>query len=188
MRVRSTRCTGVRYQRSDTLGGEQGTGHSPEIHHSKLMPSLVYNSTLARCNKNSVSDSSHESSRYWIQCTTVPDITPRSRNAITLKVKAGTLVLLHHSLVHYSNANSSEKSRHAYSIHVVEGEEGYRYPSDNWLQRPKDAPFQKLPWWIRPRSGALRQRRTRWWHTLNVLICVRCEKTRMCVWALNSGL
>ena len=70
---------------------------------------------------------------------------PRSRNAITIKVKAGTLVLLHHSLVHYSHANSSEKSRHAYSIHVVEGEEGYRYPSDNWLQRPKDAPFQKLP-------------------------------------------
>lgn len=60
------------------------------------------------------------------------------------QIKAGTLVLLHHSLVHYSEANTSEKSRHAYSIHVVEGKEGCRYPGDNWLQRPADAPFQRL--------------------------------------------
>lgn len=61
------------------------------------------------------------------------------------QVKAGTLVLLHHSLVHYSKANTSEKSRHAYSIHVVEGKEGFRYPPDNWLQRPADKPFEELP-------------------------------------------
>ncbi|CAM9104691.1 unnamed protein product [Ascophyllum nodosum] len=65
--------------------------------------------------------------------------------AVPLEVKAGTLVLLHHSLVHYSEANHSSSSRHAYSIHVVEGKDGYRYPSDNWLQRPEDAPFQQLP-------------------------------------------
>eukprot|EP00903_Cladosiphon_okamuranus_P017434 g16058.t1 len=65
--------------------------------------------------------------------------------AIPLEVKAGTLVLLHHSVVHYSEANTSEKSRHAYSIHVVEGKEGFRYPKDNWLQRPADAPFKELP-------------------------------------------
>lgn len=61
------------------------------------------------------------------------------------QVKAGTLVLLHHSLVHYSKGNTSDKSRHAYSIHVVEGKDGYKYPEDNWLQRPGDAPFHELP-------------------------------------------
>ncbi|CAM9112918.1 unnamed protein product [Laminaria digitata] len=65
--------------------------------------------------------------------------------AVPLEVKAGTLVLLHHSLVHYSKANTSDKSRHAYSIHVVEGKDGYKYPEDNWLQRPGDAPFHELP-------------------------------------------
>lgn len=62
-----------------------------------------------------------------------------------MQVKAGTLVLLHHSLVHYSAPNKSDKSRHAYSIHVVEGSEGHVYPEDNWLQRPSDTPFQQLP-------------------------------------------
>lgn len=54
MRVRSTRSTGVRYQRGDTFGGEQRigqSGQSPEMQHSKLMQLLVYNSTLARCHK-----------------------------------------------------------------------------------------------------------------------------------------
>ena len=61
--------------------------------------------------------------------------------ALSLQVKAGTLVLLHHSLVHYSAPNKSETSRHAYSIHVVEGSEGHVYPKDDWLQRPSDTPF-----------------------------------------------
>ncbi|CAM9642201.1 unnamed protein product [Ectocarpus fasciculatus] len=65
--------------------------------------------------------------------------------AVPLEVKAGTLILLHHSVVHYSEANTSEKSRHAYSIHVVEGKDGFRYPEDNWLQRPGETPFQELP-------------------------------------------
>jgi phytanoyl-CoA hydroxylase len=58
-------------------------------------------------------------------------------------VEAGTLVLLHNALVHYSLENLSDKSRHAYSVHVVEG--GYEYPADNWLQRPQNAPFNVLP-------------------------------------------
>ena len=36
--------------------------------------------------------------------------------AVPLEVKAGTLVLLHHALVHYSAPNTSSKSRHAYSV------------------------------------------------------------------------
>ena len=50
-----------------------------------------------------------------------------------LEVKKGTLVLLHGRLPHYSCENKSSKSRHAYTIHVIEGNS--TYPDTNWLQR-----------------------------------------------------
>ena len=60
--------------------------------------------------------------------------------AVPLEIERGSLVLLHSSVVHFSNANTSEISRFAYSIHVVEGEA--EWPRDNWLQR--DTPFPAL--------------------------------------------
>lgn len=62
-----------------------------------------------------------------------------TEGGVPLEIKAGTLVLIHGALVHWSDANKSDKSRYAYSIHVVEGAEGFEYPRDNWLQR--DTPF-----------------------------------------------
>jgi ectoine hydroxylase-related dioxygenase (phytanoyl-CoA dioxygenase family) len=61
-----------------------------------------------------------------------------------LETPAGTLVLLHGANVHGSEPNVSEKSRHAYSMHVVEGGRGYTWLEDNWLQRRKDMPFEPL--------------------------------------------
>jgi phytanoyl-CoA hydroxylase len=55
--------------------------------------------------------------------------------AIPLEVPKGTLVMLHGCTVHYSDHNYSDKSRHAFTLHIIENE-GCRYPSDNWLQRP----------------------------------------------------
>jgi len=55
--------------------------------------------------------------------------------AVPLVIPAGSLVLLHSALVHFSKENSSPAARHAYSIHVVDGRPGVDYPSDNWLQR-----------------------------------------------------
>jgi phytanoyl-CoA hydroxylase len=52
---------------------------------------------------------------------------------VPLEAKKGTLVVLHGLLPHLSGANTSDKSRHAYALHVVEA--GARYPEDNWLQR-----------------------------------------------------
>mmetsp|Transcript_4792 Transcript_4792/g.7248 ORF Transcript_4792/g.7248 Transcript_4792/m.7248 type:complete len:288 (+) Transcript_4792:268-1131(+) len=52
-----------------------------------------------------------------------------------LAVSAGTLVILHNAVVHFSKHNASSKSRHAYSIHVTDGADGVEYLSDNWLQR-----------------------------------------------------
>ncbi|CAK4678580.1 unnamed protein product [Aphanomyces euteiches] len=54
--------------------------------------------------------------------------------------KKGDLVLLHSSFVHYSHANTSLASRHAYSIHVVESH-NMAYPATNWLQFPKGMAF-----------------------------------------------
>ena len=49
-----------------------------------------------------------------------------------LEVKAGTLIALHHSNVHFSKHNTSSKSRHAYSLHVVDGSDQHIWQPDNW--------------------------------------------------------
>ena len=50
---------------------------------------------------------------------------------IPLEVKTGTLILLHGLLPHLSYENRSSKSRHAYTMHVIDG--ACDYPKDNWL-------------------------------------------------------
>ena len=52
-----------------------------------------------------------------------------------VEVKKGSLVLLHGRLPHYSCENKSSNSRHAYTLHVIEG--NTKYLDYNWLQRPK---------------------------------------------------
>jgi phytanoyl-CoA hydroxylase len=52
---------------------------------------------------------------------------------LPLEAKKGTLVLLHGLLPHFSCANRSSRSRHAYSIHFVD--DACAYPADNWLLR-----------------------------------------------------
>jgi phytanoyl-CoA hydroxylase len=49
-----------------------------------------------------------------------------------LEVKAGTMIILHGQLPHYSDANISPRSRQALSVHIVDG--NCHYPKDNWLQ------------------------------------------------------
>jgi phytanoyl-CoA hydroxylase len=61
-----------------------------------------------------------------------------------LEVAAGSLVVLHGENVHGSSANTSGESRHAYSMHVVEGADGVQWLEDNWLQRPAEKPFEPL--------------------------------------------
>ena len=62
------------------------------------------------------------------------DSTPFKKTDTALEVKKGTLILLHGRLPHYSCENKSDKSRHAYSLHVIDGKTSYS--KDNWLQRP----------------------------------------------------
>ncbi|MEE9416475.1 MAG: phytanoyl-CoA dioxygenase family protein [Acidimicrobiales bacterium] len=56
--------------------------------------------------------------------------------ALPLEAAAGTLVVLHGLLPHWSAPNTSDCSRHAYTLHVIEGTADY--PADNWLQRGPD--------------------------------------------------
>jgi phytanoyl-CoA hydroxylase len=57
-----------------------------------------------------------------------------------LEVSKGTLILLHGLVPHKSLANRSEKSRQAYTLHVIGGRSDYS--AENWLQRPANAPLQ----------------------------------------------
>ena len=63
---------------------------------------------------------------------------PDTRTAIPLEVKAGTLVVFHGLLPHYSAANRSTSSRHAYTLHVTDGLSAYA--PTNWIQRPATMP------------------------------------------------
>jgi phytanoyl-CoA hydroxylase len=57
---------------------------------------------------------------------------PRREDAVPLEVAAGTLVCFHGLLPHYSAPNRSPHSRHAYTLHAVDGHS--RWSRDNWLQ------------------------------------------------------
>ena len=65
--------------------------------------------------------------------TTIND-TPFEKTDTPLEVRKGTLVLLHGRLPHYSCENKSDKSRHAFTLHVIDGNS--KYSKNNWLQRP----------------------------------------------------
>ncbi|MDB5069377.1 MAG: phytanoyl-CoA dioxygenase family protein [Candidatus Eremiobacteraeota bacterium] len=58
---------------------------------------------------------------------------PSEDSAEPVEVEAGTLVVLHGLLPHYSAPNRSAASRHAYTLHVVDARA--RYSPANWLQR-----------------------------------------------------
>ncbi|XP_033223914.1 phytanoyl-CoA dioxygenase domain-containing protein 1 homolog [Belonocnema kinseyi] len=52
-------------------------------------------------------------------------------------VRKGTCILIHGLVVHLSNHNKSEASRHAYTFHVIETKH-VNYSKDNWLMPPKE--------------------------------------------------
>lgn len=63
---------------------------------------------------------------------------PGQDDAEPLEVEAGTLVVFHGLLPHYSAPNRSEHSRHAYTLHVVDGRA--TYAPTNWIQRGPELP------------------------------------------------
>ncbi len=56
----------------------------------------------------------------------------QEERSIPLPVEKGTLILLHGRVPHKSKANLSDKSRHAYTLHLVDTT--LPYPETNWLR------------------------------------------------------
>ena len=59
---------------------------------------------------------------------------------VPAEAKAGTMVIFDGRAPHLSGANLSDKSRHAYTLHVIDRKS--RYPAENWLQRRADLPLR----------------------------------------------
>ena len=59
---------------------------------------------------------------------------------IPLEVRKGTVIVLNGLLPHKSLANRSAKSRHAYTLHLINSTS--HYGADNWLQRPSGMPMR----------------------------------------------
>jgi phytanoyl-CoA hydroxylase len=67
---------------------------------------------------------------------------PSPSDLIPLEVPAGTMVILHGLLPHWSDINRSATSRHAYSLHCISA--AADYPDWNWLRRSPDMPLRSL--------------------------------------------
>jgi phytanoyl-CoA hydroxylase len=69
------------------------------------------------------------------------DDTPWPEGAtIPAAARTGTLVIFDGRAPHLSGPNLSDKSRHAYTLHVIE--KAAHYPAENWLQRSDDLPLR----------------------------------------------
>ena len=64
---------------------------------------------------------------------------PTDADAIALEVSAGSVVVFKDHMPHYSSQNTSERSRHAFTMHFTE--EGSAWSEVNWLQRPTLPPY-----------------------------------------------
>ncbi|EFO90328.1 hypothetical protein CRE_29155 [Caenorhabditis remanei] len=58
-------------------------------------------------------------------------------------ISQGSLILIHGLIVHKSEANTSDKSRYAYTVHVME-RKNTKWSEDNWLQETEDYKFPYL--------------------------------------------
>ena len=67
---------------------------------------------------------------------------PTTAQAVPLPVAAGTLIVFHGHLPHYSAPNRSAKSRLAYTLHVTDASAAYA--PENWLQRSAGFPVRGL--------------------------------------------
>ena len=75
--------------------------------------------------------------------TDVLDPTPYDHgDLVPVEAEAGTLVVFHGCLPHWSGANTSDRPRLAYTLHVIDGTAHYR--DDNWLQRGADLPLRSF--------------------------------------------
>ena len=64
---------------------------------------------------------------------------------VPYECKQGDLVLIHGSVDHLSLKNTSDKSRHTFQLHLIEGpKQGVAWSKENWLQLANGRPFLSL--------------------------------------------
>ena len=68
------------------------------------------------------------------------DDTPWKGDPVPAEAPTGTLVIFNGRAPHMSGPNRSDKSRLAYTLHVIEKQ--CHYPDTNWLQRGADMPLR----------------------------------------------
>lgn len=65
------------------------------------------------------------------------DVTPYDLDAaMPLEVKKGTVIVLHGLLPHASKQNTSGQSRHAFTLHMTDRQDGF--PVGNWMRKYND--------------------------------------------------
>ncbi|MFQ6005692.1 MAG: phytanoyl-CoA dioxygenase family protein, partial [Woeseia sp.] len=69
------------------------------------------------------------------------DYTPWPEHSkVPAEAQTGTLVIFDGRAPHMSEPNLSDKSRHAYTLHVIDQQ--CHYPAENWLQRSAEMPLR----------------------------------------------
>lgn len=81
-----------------------------------------------------------EGRKVWMETLDATPWPGAGANAVPLEVRAGSLVVFHGLLPHYSAPNRSAVSRHAYTLHVTDG--ASQYSPRNWLQRDASLPVR----------------------------------------------
>jgi phytanoyl-CoA hydroxylase len=72
----------------------------------------------------------------------IDDVAWPEDNLRPLEVGKGSLIVLHPLLPHLSRENRSERSRHAYTLHIIDA--SVSYPDTNWLQRGPEMPLRGI--------------------------------------------
>ena len=74
----------------------------------------------------------------------VPILEPdwKDEDFVPIEMKKGSVIIFPGHLIHKSYANTSEKSRYAYTWHLFDGAKS-KWSPENWLQRPEFPKFDK---------------------------------------------
>lgn len=67
-----------------------------------------------------------------------------SRTGYAKTERTGDLVLIHGSVLHKSERNRSDKTRFAYTFHMIESPPHAVYDDKNWLQPTEAMPFSRI--------------------------------------------
>eukprot|EP01012_Entosiphon_sulcatum_P023825 TRINITY_DN28941_c0_g1_i1.p1 TRINITY_DN28941_c0_g1~~TRINITY_DN28941_c0_g1_i1.p1 ORF type:complete len:495 (+),score=110.01 TRINITY_DN28941_c0_g1_i1:1036-2520(+) len=79
-----------------------------------------------------------DSNTYEVVTGPAPDTPELQKELVAVEVKPGDLVVLHGAVLHSSRENTSEKPRHIFQIHAVDGKS--KWVPENWMQSPSAFP------------------------------------------------